>query len=211
MAAKKAPTKPLSKNGKAHPFASQNPKPTRARLVSLLDPLGRKRYSEVERYLANVNGASSGLFFYEDEWGWAVRYLLSAKSELCTLHLLPKTFEATVSLNASADAAAKKAELSPELRRRISRTKAVCGVRWVRLPIRSDADYTNFCKLIEVKVEAIKDKKPAKGQPSSEAKDARTSTKATTSGARKSTSSRPPKTTSATSEKRTARKRAAKK
>ena len=47
--------------GPVHPFARKDPKPTRARLVSLLDPLGRKRYSEVERFLATINGAKAAL------------------------------------------------------------------------------------------------------------------------------------------------------
>ena len=96
--AAKAKTAKLSRNGGEHPFANQDPKPTRARLVSLLDPLGRKRYGEVERYLATISGATSGLFYYANEWGWAVRYMLGTKNELCTLHLLPNIFEATIDL-----------------------------------------------------------------------------------------------------------------
>src|SRR5260370_11983645 len=74
-----------SRNGSSHPFLKKDPKPTRARLVSLLDPLGRKRYGEVERFLATVNGASSGLFYYGTTWGWAVPYQLGIKNTLCTL------------------------------------------------------------------------------------------------------------------------------
>ena len=88
-----------SLNGKnAHPFAKKDPKPTRARLVGLLDPLGRKRYSEVERFLATVPGATSGLFYFNNDWGWAVRYMMGTKNALCTLHLLPNNFEASVQL-----------------------------------------------------------------------------------------------------------------
>src|ERR1700749_3237858 len=100
-----------SKNGSAHPFLKKDPKPTRARLVSLLDPLGRKRYGEVERFLATVNGANSGLFYYGTAWGWAVPYLLGAKPTLCPLHLLPKMFEATVPLGNEMDEPLKTAEL----------------------------------------------------------------------------------------------------
>ena len=104
-----------SKNGSAHPFAKKDPKPTRARLVSLLDPLGRKRYSEVERYLATVQGATSGLFYYGNAWGWAVRYLIGAKNTLCTLHLLPSLFEASVQLGKEMDLALKAATVDAEL------------------------------------------------------------------------------------------------
>jgi hypothetical protein len=149
-----------------HPFAKKDPKPTRARLVSLLDPLGRKRYAEVERFLATVNGANSGLFYYGTAWGWAVRYLLGAKATLCTLHLLPNMFEATVPLGKEMDEPLKTAELIPDLKRRVARTKPQNGTRHVRLPIKNDADYAQFQQLIGLKAEALRSKKPAKAAKS---------------------------------------------
>jgi hypothetical protein len=151
-----------SKNGSQHPFAKKDPKPTRARLVSLLDPLGRKRYSEVERFLATVNGATSGLFYYGTAWGWAVRYLLGAKNTLCTLHLLPNSFEATVMLGKEMDECIKKNSFSPDLKRRIARGKVQSGARCVRLPIKNDSDYTSFQTLIGLKAEALRAKKSGK-------------------------------------------------
>ena len=149
------------KNG-SHPFAKKDPKPTRARLVSLLDPLGRKRYGEVERFLATVNGATSGLFYYGTNWGWAVRYLLGAKATLCTLHLLPNMFEATVALGKEMEESLKTATLNPDLKRRIARSKVQSGTRHVRIPIKNDADYASFQSLIHLKAEALRSKKPAK-------------------------------------------------
>jgi len=156
-----------SKNGKKgnnHPFAKKEPKPTRARLVSLLDPLGRKRYAEVERFLATITGATSGLHYYDADWGWAVRYMLGSKEELCTLHLLPEIFEATVALKEAHDVASNDA-LITDLKRRISRTPLEGTVRWVRLPLRSDIDYQNFQTLIKIKSEIMRSrdskKKPA--------------------------------------------------
>ncbi|MBI3828166.1 MAG: DUF3788 family protein [Planctomycetes bacterium] len=159
MAGKPAPNSALSKNGNGHPFQKEDPKPTRARLVSLLDPLGRKRYSEIERFLATVNGATSGLHFYPNAWGWAVRYVLGNKNDLCTLHLLPNTFEATVALDKDVEPHIQNGTLQTDLRRRIGRTRAEKGTRWVRLPIRSDLDYANFQSLINLKVEVLKSKK----------------------------------------------------
>src|SRR5476649_838239 len=152
----------LHKNGSAHPFAKKDPKPTRARLVSLLDPLGRKRYGEVERFLATVNGANSGLFYYGTNWGWAVRYLLGAKATLCTLHLLPNLFEATVPLGKESDEALKNAVFPGDLKRRMTRVKPLNGTRHVRLPIKNDADYASFQFLINLKSEALRSKKTAK-------------------------------------------------
>ena len=152
-----------SKNG-VHPFAKKDPKPTRARLVSLLDPLGRKRYSEVERFLATVNGATSGLFYYGTNWGWAVRYLLGAKNALCTLHLLPNTFEATVMLGREMEEPLKSAMLSQDLKRRIARGKVQSGARCVRMPIKNDSDFTSFQALIGLKADALRAKKPAKAK-----------------------------------------------
>jgi hypothetical protein len=148
------------KRGPEHPFAKKEPKPTRARLVSLLDPLGRKRYAEVERFLATINGATSGLHFYERDrsWGWAVRYMLGTRDSLCTLHLLPNLFEATVSVDSKMDSHANGANLPAELRRRIGRTRPLSGVRWVRLPIRSDSDYLSFQALIQLKATALRGK-----------------------------------------------------
>lgn len=148
-----------SKNGSAHPFAKKDPKPTRARLVSLLDPLGRKRYSEVERFLATVSGATSGLFYYGTNWGWAVRYLLGAKNTLCTLHLLPNSFEATVALGKEMDGHLKTATFPPDLKRRIVRSKLQAGARCVRLPIKNDSDYASFQALIHLKADALRAKK----------------------------------------------------
>ena len=111
-----------SKDSAAHPFLKKDPKPTRARLVSLLDPLGRKRYSEVERFLATVQGATSGLFYYGINWGWAVRYLLGTKNTLCTLHLLRNQFEASVQLGKDMEIKLKAAVLDTELKRRLSRS-----------------------------------------------------------------------------------------
>ena len=151
-----------SKNGSAHPFAKKDPKPTRARLVSLLDPLGRKRYSEVERYLATVQGATSGLFYYGNAWGWAVRYLIGAKNTLCTLHLLPSLFEASVQLGKEMDLALKAATLDAELKRRLARSKVQAGAKCVRTPIKNDHDYAGFKTLIQLKAESLRAKKPAK-------------------------------------------------
>lgn len=150
-----------SRSGKGveHPFARKEPKPTRARLVSLLDPLGRKRYAEVERFLATINGATSGLHYYDREWGWAVRYMLGPKDSLCTLHLLPQLFEATVALAKEVDLLTNGTNLTTDLRRRIGRFRPVNGTRWVRVPIRSDADFENFKSLIHLKVESACGKK----------------------------------------------------
>jgi len=152
----------LSKNGSTHPFAKKDPKPTRARLVSLLDPLGRKRYSEVERFLATVTGATSGLFYYGTNWGWAVRYLLGAKNTLCTLHLLPNSFEATVQLGKEMDEPLKTAAISADLKRRIAKGKLQGGSRLVRMPIKNDGDYSSFQALIALKADALRAKKPSK-------------------------------------------------
>ena len=143
-------------------FTRKSLKPTRARLVSLLDPLGRKRYGEVERFLATVTGATSGLFYYGANWGWAVRYLLGAKTTLCTLHLLPNSFEATVALGKELDEPLKNAVTSSDLKRRIARGKTQNGARCVRLPIRNDNDYASFQLLINLKAVALRAKKLAK-------------------------------------------------
>jgi hypothetical protein len=148
-----------TKVGAKHPFAKKDPKPTRARLVSLLDPLGRRRYSEVERFLAMVNGATSGLHYFNATWGWAVRYMIGVKTTLCVLHLLPNTFEATVMLGKEMDEPLKNAEMSTELKRRLSRAKMIGGVKAVRLPIKNDGDYAGFQALIRLKAEALRSKK----------------------------------------------------
>ncbi|MGD0089052.1 MAG: DUF3788 family protein [Planctomycetota bacterium] len=151
-----------SKDGSRHPFARKDPKPTRARLVSLLDPLGRKRYGEVERFLATVTGATSGLFYYGAKWGWAVRYLLGTKNPLCTLHLLPNTFEATVALGKEMDGSLNGPDCPQELKRWLARHKGQGGPRCVRLPLKNDQDYGRFQALIHLKAAALRGKKPAK-------------------------------------------------
>jgi hypothetical protein len=152
------------KAGSVHPFSRRDPKPTRARLVSLLDPLGRKRYSEVERFLATINGATSGLFYYGTKWGWAVRYLLGPKTTLCTLHLLPNTFEATVLAGREMDEVLKINTFPQDLRRRIARSKVQSGARQIRMPIRNDSDYASFQNLIVAKADALRIKKAAKAK-----------------------------------------------
>lgn len=149
-----------TKVGAKHPFAKKDPKPTRARLVSLLDPLGRRRYSEVERFLAMVSGATSGLHYFNATWGWAVRYMIGAKTTLCVLHLLPNTFEATVMLGKEMDEPLKNAEMTTEMKRRLSRAKMMSGVKAVRMPIKNDGDYAGFQALIRLKAEALRSKKP---------------------------------------------------
>jgi hypothetical protein len=150
------------KDASKHPFAKKDPKPTRARLVSLLDPLGRKRYGEVERFLATVNGATSGLFYYGTKWGWAVRYLLGTKNTLCTLHLLPNTFEATVALSREIDEALNSSPSPLDLKRWVTRHQIHGSQRCVRLPIKNDQDYGRFQTLIHLKAAALRAKKPAK-------------------------------------------------
>jgi hypothetical protein len=142
------------------PFTRKSLKPTRARLVSLLDPLGRKRYCETERFLATVTGFSCGLF-HSANFGWAVRYSLGPKATLCTLHLLPNSFEATVALGKELDEPLKNGAVTPELKRRIVRCKAQNGIRCVRLPIKNDNDYAGFQQLIKLKAEALRAKKLA--------------------------------------------------
>ena len=168
-----------TKNGVKHPFAKKDPKPTRARLVSLLDPLGRRRYSEVERFLATVNGATSGLYYFNTTWGWAVRYMVGAKTTLCVLHLLPNQFEATVMLGKEMDVPLKSAEVSSDLKRRISRSKVMNGNKAVRIPIKNDGDYGCFQTLIKLKSEAMRSKKgkaTAEEAPAEKAKPAATKT-----------------------------------
>jgi len=151
-----------SKSDSRHPFVRKDPKPTRARLVSLLDPLGRKRYGEVERFLATVAGASSGLFYFGAKWGWAVRYLVGTKNALCTLHLLPNTFEATVALGKEMDGALSGPDCPQELKRWLARHKGQPGQRLVRLPLKNDQDYGRFQALIRLKAVALRGKKAAK-------------------------------------------------
>lgn len=151
-----------SKDASAHPFLKKDPKPTRARLVSLLGPLGRKRYGEIERFLATVSGATSGLFYYGTAWGWAVRYQLGVKNTLCTLHLLPDLFEATVMLGKELDEPLKTPVFSQELRRKVTKSKIQSGMRCVRIPIKNDMDFSSFQLLIGLKAEALRAKKPAK-------------------------------------------------
>ena len=143
------------------PFTRKSLKPTRARMVSLLDPLGRKRYCETERFLATVTGSTSGMF-HSANFGWAVRYLLGPKTTLCTLHILPNSFEATVALGKGLDEPLKNAVASPDLKRRIARCKAQNGMRCVRLPIRNDNDCAGFQLLINLKAESLRAKKLAK-------------------------------------------------
>jgi hypothetical protein len=145
----------------AHPFSKREPKPTRARLVGLLGPLGRKRYGEVERFLATINGASSGLHYYCNNWGWAVRYLLGAKNALCTLHLLPDTFEATVMLGRERDHLVTTG-MAPDLKRRVARGLLQGGLKCVRVPIKNDHDYDCFQTLINVRAAALRAKKAGK-------------------------------------------------
>ncbi|MFH0938175.1 MAG: DUF3788 family protein [Planctomycetota bacterium] len=157
-----------SNNGKNklnnHPFVKKDPKPTRARLVSLLDPLGRKRYRDVERFMATIDGATSSLFHYSTNWGWAVRYLMGAKTTLCTLHLLPHIFEVTVILGKEMDELLLAAQLTPDLKRRIARDKLQNDARSVRLPIKNDSDYASLQMLINLKVATLRAKKTRKPQ-----------------------------------------------
>jgi hypothetical protein len=154
----------LGRNGKGrptHPFASKEPKPTRARLIGLLDPLRRKRYVEVEQFLATVNGAMSKTHFYQTpkNWGWAVQYMVGSKHCLCTLHFLPGILEATVVLGTGLEPLADGAGLPPDLRRRIRRTRPVRGERWVRLPIHGDSDFAAFQALIGLKAADLRRRK----------------------------------------------------
>jgi hypothetical protein len=160
----------IAKNGPEHPFLKKDPKPTRHRLMGLLDPLGRKRYAEVERFLATVNGATSGLHHFGPPWGWAVRYL-HGKNTLCVLHLLPRVFEVTVTLGKDLDEVIKTATLPNDLKRHINRSKAQNGTRDVRLPLKSDQDFGSFTALIKLKSEASKSKKSGtvKAQPGAKA------------------------------------------
>ena len=150
-----------SKGRPVHPFASKEPKPTRARLVGLLDPLQRKRHGEVERFLATLSGATSRSQFYQRPkgWGWVVQYMMGSKRCLCTLHLLPGIFEATVVLGTGLDPLADGAGLPPDLRRRIRRTRPDRGERWVRLPIHGDADFAAFQALIGLKAADLRGRK----------------------------------------------------
>jgi len=139
-----------------HPFAEKEPKPTRARLISLLDPLGRRRYGEVERFLSAVKGATSGLFYFNTTWGWAVRYVFDMKTTICVLHLLPNQFEATVMLGKEMDVPLKSAAISSDLKRRISQSKVMNGNKAVRIPIKNDGDFGCFQMLIKLKTEAMR-------------------------------------------------------
>jgi hypothetical protein len=91
--------------------------------------------------------------------------MLGAKESLCTLHLLPQLFEATVALSKDIDLLTNGTKIAPDLRRRIGRSRPVSGTRWVRVPIRSDCDYENFQTLIRCKAESARGKgKTGKGK-----------------------------------------------
>jgi hypothetical protein len=145
---------PNRKSGE-NPFFQEKPKPTRARLVGLLDPLGRRRYGEVERFLATLNGTSSGLQFnVKEKWGWVVQYSLGSKNPLCVLHFSPNQFMATVDLDSKCDL--DNLEIPPDLKRKLARAKPVKGCRRLSLPLKSDADYQNFQSMIRAKASLLR-------------------------------------------------------
>jgi hypothetical protein len=118
-----------------NPYAHRTPKPNVVSLIRLLTTPQKRNYRYLVRSLKRLPGVHGELNYYGKEWGWALRYR-RGDAMLCTLHLLPRRFEATITVpKGLEDWALGPNHLSPATKRDLLSLTRQVPTKMLRLPL----------------------------------------------------------------------------
>ena len=122
----------------ANPYAHRIPKPKILSLMGLLSAQQRASYRKIARSLKRLPGVHAELNYYGSSWGWALRYR-RGDATLCTMHMLPVKFEATVTVTRSLEEwAMGPNHLSMATKRDIVSLRRYAHTKWLTMPLSSE-------------------------------------------------------------------------
>ena len=136
----------------ANPYAHRTPKPAIVSLIRLITANQKRHYRNLARSLKRLPGVHAELNYYGKEWGWALRYR-RGDAALCTLHFLPRKFEATITVPRRLEEWGQGPNhLSPATKRDLHALKRHAHPRMLRMPLASARRGRDLARMIRVKV-----------------------------------------------------------
>jgi hypothetical protein len=137
---------------RANPYAHRIPKPKILDLIGLLSARQRANYRKIARSLKRLPGVHAELNYFGSSWGWALRYRRGDAS-LCTMHMLPARFEATVTVTRSLEEwAMGPNHLSPTTKRDLVSLRRYAHTKWLTMPLSSERRSRDLLRMICFKV-----------------------------------------------------------
>jgi len=136
----------------ANPYATRTPKPKVVDLIALLGNRQRSNYRKISRSLKRLPGVHAELNYFGSSWGWALRYR-RGDAILCTMHMLPAKFDATVTVTRSLEEwAMGPNHLSPTTKRDLVSLRRYAHTKWLTMPLSSDRRTRDLLRMIRFKV-----------------------------------------------------------
>ena len=136
----------------ANPYALRVPKPKILHLIGLLGSRQRANYRRISRSLKRLPGVHAELNYYGSSWGWALRYR-RGDATLCTMHMLPSRFDATVTVTRSLEEwAMGPNHLSPTTKRDLVSLRRYSHSHWLTMPLSSERRARDLLRMIRFKV-----------------------------------------------------------
>jgi len=136
----------------ANPYAHRNPKPKILNLIGLLDLRQRANYHKMARSLKRLPGVHAELIYFGSSWGWALRYR-RGDATLCTMHMLPDKFEATLTVTRSLEEwAMGPNHLSPTTKRDLVSLRRYSHTKWLTMTLSTERRSRDLLRMIRFKV-----------------------------------------------------------
>jgi hypothetical protein len=141
-----------------NPFASRNPRPALEDLLDLVNERDQIRFARLDNSLLE-GGAFRELYYYGTSWGWAVRYR-HGRQTLMTVHFLPGHIEVTVALSErQAEMVARDRTWPAAWKRMLKELLAQNRIKWVRVPMRTNADVVALMRAADQKIAAAEQRR----------------------------------------------------
>jgi hypothetical protein len=135
-----------------NPYASRNPKPKIVDLIGLLAGSQRASYQRIVRSMKRLPGVHGELNYFGAQWGWALRYR-RGDATLCTVHFLPRRFEATVTVNRTLEEwAMGPNHISQSTKRDLHLLRRHTHTKWLRIPVGSERRAKDLVRILRWKV-----------------------------------------------------------
>jgi len=137
-----------------NPYSRRHPKPKILDLIQLLNGRQRSTYRRLSRSLKRLAGVHGEIYYYGSSWGWALRYR-RGDAALCTVHFLPRKFEATVTIPRGLDEwAMGPNHLSTVTKKDLLSLRRYSHTKMLRMPLGSARRGLDLLKIVRHKVSA---------------------------------------------------------
>ncbi|MBI3448705.1 MAG: DUF3788 family protein [Acidobacteria bacterium] len=137
---------------RANPYAHRVPKPKILDMIALLRASQRANYRKLSRSLKRIPGVHGEMNFYGSSWGWALRYR-RGDATLCTVHMLPEKFEATITVTRTLEEwAMGPNHLSPTTKRDLVSLRRYSHTKWLTMPLGSERRTRDLVRMMRFKI-----------------------------------------------------------